>query len=402
MSAPDYFPSLPIAANPVLLFGLLLLAGFAGGELAHRLARLPRITGYVIVGMVLGMAGLGVIDRNGWRELRIFVDIALGLVLFELGRRLDFNWLRRDLWFAATAVAESALSFACIYFVLIYLDVQPLYAAVAATIGVSTSPAVVMLVAQELRAEGQVTERALNLVAINSVAAYLVATVLLSWLHHEYRAGWTTAVSHPLYLIAGSVLLGYVLSWVAIVCARWVGKREELQTVLLFGLILLAVGGALVLKLSVMLALLAFGVMVKNVDEKYDLMAVDSGRVGQMFFVVLFVATGATLQVPEPAAGWVVGIAYILARFAGKSAAVLALAYFSGVRRGSAGLLALTLTPMSGLAIVMVYGTADLYPDFAAKLAEIVLPAVLILELVGPLAVQFALRKAGEAGEETA
>src|SRR5687767_3125885 len=149
MSAPDYFPSLPIAANPVLLFGLLLLAGFAGGEFAHRLLRLPRITGYVLVGMVLGTAGLGVIDRNGWRELRIFVDIALGLILFELGRRLDFNWLRRDLWFAATAVAESAASFACIYFVLIYLDVPPLYAAVAAAIGVSTSPAVVMLVAQE-------------------------------------------------------------------------------------------------------------------------------------------------------------------------------------------------------------------------------------------------------------
>jgi Kef-type K+ transport system membrane component KefB len=402
MNAPDYFPSLPLAANPVLLFGLLLLAGFAGGELAHRLFRLPRITGYVVVGMVLGTAGFGVIDREGWRELRIFVDIALGLILFELGRRLDFNWLRRDLWFAATAVAESVLSFACIYSVLLYLDVQPLYAAVAAAIGVSTSPAVVMLVAQELRAEGQVTERALNLVAINSVAAYLLATVLLSWLHHEYHAGWATAVSHPLYVLAGSVLLGYVMSWVAIVCARWIGKREELQTVLLFGLILLGVGGALVLKFSVMLALLAFGVLVKNVDGKYDLMVVDSGRVGQMFFVVLFVATGATLQLPEFAAGWAIGLAYVLARFAGKSAAVLGLAYFSGVRRGHPGLLALALTPMSGLAIVMVYGTTDLYPDFTARLAEIMLPAVLILELAGPLAVQFALRQAGEAGEEAA
>jgi hypothetical protein len=121
-----------------------------------------------------------------------------------------------------------------------------------------------------------------------------------------------------------------------------------------------------------------------------------------MFFVVLFVATGATLQMPESATAWAIGIAYILARFAGKSAAVLGLAYFSGVRRGHPGLLALTLTPMSGLAIVMVYGTTELYPDFSAKLAEIVLPAVLILELVGPLAVQFALRKAGEAGEEAA
>jgi Kef-type K+ transport system membrane component KefB len=197
-------------------------------------------------------------------------------------------------------------------------------------------------------------------------------------------------------------LLGYALSWAAILCARWLGKREEPQAVLLLGLILLGVGGAAALKLSVMLALLAFGVMVKNMDEKYDLMAVDSGRIGQMFFVVLFVVTGATLQVGDLAAGWALAGAYILARFVGKSAAVLGLAYFSGVRRGNPGLLAIALTPMSGLAIVMVYGTTGLYPEFSAGLAAIVLPAVLVLELIGPLAVQFAFRTAGEAGEETA
>jgi len=37
-----------------------------------------------------------------------------------------------------------------------------------------------------------------------------------------------------------------------------------------------------------------------------------------------------------------------------------------------------------------------------AELAAIVLSAALILELVGPIAVQFALKRAGEAGEERA
>ncbi len=47
----------------------------------------------------------------------------------------------------------------------------------------------------------------------------------------------------------------------------------------------------------------------------------------------------------------------------------------------------------------MVHGTANLYPEFGAKLAAIVLSAVLILELAGPLAVQFALKRAREAME---
>jgi Kef-type K+ transport system membrane component KefB len=402
MNPPNFLPALPLASSPVLLFGLLMLAGFAGGEIAQRLLKLPRITGYVLVGLALGVSGAGLVDRQVVRELQIFVDIALGLILFELGRRLDFDWLRRDRWFAATAVAECVLSFGCIYLALIYFEIQPLYAAAAAAIGISTSPAVVMLVARELRAEGQVTERALNLVAINSVAAFILATVLLSWLHHEYRAGWVTVVAHPAYLLAGSVLLGYLLSLTAILCARWLGKREDLQTVLVLALVLLGVGGAVVLKLSVVLTLLAFGLMVKNMDEKYDVMTVDSGQIGQMFFVVLFVVTGATLQVSDLVTSGALAFAYILARFVGKSAAVLGLAYFSGVRRGSPGMLAIALTPMSGLAIVMVYGTTRLYPEFGTGLAAIVLPAVLVLELIGPLAVQFALKQAGEAGKEQA
>jgi NhaP-type Na+/H+ or K+/H+ antiporter len=138
-----------------------------------------------------------------------------------------------------------------------------------------------------------VTERALNLVAINSVAAFTLTTMLLSWIHHEYRAGWITMLLHPVYLLAGSLLLGYLVGWAALLLAHWLGKREELQLVMLLALIVLAVGGAAALKFSLLLTLLTFGVMVKNLDENHDLMPVEIMKVGQMFFVVLFVATSA-------------------------------------------------------------------------------------------------------------
>ena len=61
MNPLNYLPSLPPASNPVVLFGLLLLAGFAGGEIARRLVRLPRITGYVLTGLYSGpLAGTAV------------------------------------------------------------------------------------------------------------------------------------------------------------------------------------------------------------------------------------------------------------------------------------------------------------------------------------------------------
>lgn len=397
---PSFFPHYPFAPNPLLLFGLLLLAGLAGGEIARRFARLPRVVGYVLVGLVLGAGGLNFLDAARLGEAWIFVDMALGLILFELGRRLDLNWFRRDPWLAATGIAESALAFALVMAALIWFDVRPIHAAMAASIAIATSPAVVMVVAQDLKAEGQVTERALSLVAINSVIAFVTSTMLLAVVHREYQSGWQTALLHPLYLLAGSLVLGYVAGLAAVALARWLGRSDSWHFVGMLALVVVTVGAARMLELSVVLALLVFGVLSRHLDQRHDLMPFETGRVGAMFVVVLFVLSGATLDVRDLATGGAAGLVFVLARFVGKSIGVLSLTYLSGVRRGAAGLLCLALTPMSGLAVSMVHGTASLFPEFGASLASIVLAAVLILELIGPVAVQFALKRAGEAAEE--
>lgn len=401
MSQLPFLPQWPFAANPLALFGVLLLAGLVGGELTKRAFKLPRITGYVLVGMALGASGLKWLDEKLIGEAWIFVDIAIGLVLFDLGRRLDLGWLRRDPWLAVTGVAESALAFGCIYWALFFFGVPPLYAAVAAAIGISTSPAVLMLVVQEMKAEGQVTERALHLTAINNVIAFTLATMLISGIHNEYDAGWMMAALHPVYLLCGALLLGYVASLLSLALVRGLGKHPDRHYVVLLGMVVAMVGVARMLELSVLLSLLTFGVLVRHLDTRHDLDAVDMGRVGQLFFVVLFVLSGAKLALPELLTGGALALVYVLARFAGKAIGVMSFTGFSGVRAGTAGLITIALMPMSGVALAMVQGTSNLYPEFGAKLAAIVLAAVLILELVGPIAVQFALKRAGEAGEET-
>lgn len=396
-----FLPEYPFSANAVLLFGLLLIAGVIGGELVKRALALPRILGYVLVGLALGASGLDLLDTRLAREAWIFVDIALGLILFELGRRLDFAWLRRDPWLAASGVLESALAFGSIFLALLFFDVRPLYAALAAAVGMATSPAVVMVIAQELRAEGQVTERMLNLTAINSILAFVTSAMLLAWVHSEYRAGWLVIVLHPLYLLAGSALLGYVAALAALLLARWLRGNGRTHLVAVLALIVVTVGAARMLDLSVVLSMLAFGVLSKNLDRRHDLMTVELGWMGQVFVVVLFVVSGASLRSGEFLAGGTLALVYVFARFAGKSLGVMSLTYLSGVRRGTAGLLCLALTPMSATTVGMMQRTAQLYPDLGAALSAIVLSAVLILELVGPVAAQFALKRAGEAAAES-
>ena len=392
----DFLPSLPPSLSGLALIGATLLAGLICGELFRRVLRLPRITGYVLAGLVLGPGTLALVGDEVRDSARILLEVALGLILFELGSRLDYQWLRRNPWLFATSLAESALSFGCIYFVLAALSVAPLHALIAAAIGMATSPSVLLMVIHDQRADGPLTEQALNLTALNNAFAVLIFTMLLAQLHMQYQAGLHVVLLHPVYLLAGSLLLGWLAGMLMLLLARWLGKLEDLQFVLLVGVILLTVGCAVMLRLSVLIALLALGVIARNRDRHRSLLPVEFGTAAQFFFVGLFVLTGAYLSATDLLrAGWV-ALAYVVARTLGKLLGIALFAPLSGLRPRKAGLLGLALTPMAGVAVVLVQVTTQVYPAFGEELAPIVLSAVLLLAIVSPAAVQLALRLAGE------
>jgi len=140
MDEVSFLPTFPLFAANMMLVGAVLLSGLAAGHVFARYLRLPRITGFVAAGLVLGPDMLNLLDAPTLAELSIFVDFSLGLILFELGRRLDLRWLARDGWLLASGIGESLLSFLFVYWTLRYFDVAAVYAATAADIAISTSP----------------------------------------------------------------------------------------------------------------------------------------------------------------------------------------------------------------------------------------------------------------------
>jgi Kef-type K+ transport system membrane component KefB len=395
---PELLPRLPLAFSQATLFGALVIVGLAAGEALRRYAALPRITGYVLAGAALGPQALGLISDNMLFDLRPLVDLSIGLIVFELGFRLDLKWLRLNRWLLVAAIAEALFSFSAIFAALIWFDFRPLLAAMAAAVGTATSPAVVMLVVHDLRAQGQITERLLLFTAVNTVFAYVLLTLLLPFLHLEHQAGWQQAVFHPLYLLWGSLVAGWLACILMLRLAAWLGKSEERQFVLMVGMVVVTVGVAYALKLSVTLTLMTLGVLARNLDRGYAVLPVHFGHGSQLFFVILFVLVGASLEFSAFTVAAAAPVAaFILLRFLGKALALLAFGPLSGLRPSAAGLSALALIPLSGSAVVMVRDTTSLYPAFGRELAAVVLSAVVILELIGPLATQFALRRAGEA-----
>ena len=394
MSA-TFLPTLPFHLSFPLLFGVLLVAGMLGGELA-RVIRAPRILGYVAVGFVFGplasTMGLGLLID----EARIFVDLALGLVLFDLGRRMDLKWMRRDWTLAASGLAESALAFAAVFLTLLAFDFRPVQAGIAAAIAMTTSPAVLLLTVHDTRSEGQVTERALNLVALNALFASVIVTILLGSAHFESRMDVETAILQPLYRFAGSLLLGGLMAWSARIIARAVEKDREVHFSLIAGLVVAGVGLATLLRLPVVLALLAFGLFSRNDERGYELLNVNLAPVGRLLYIVLFVITGASMPLALLATGGVVAVALALARAAGKLLGVMLIAPLGGLRVKQTVGLGLALLPMSSLTLLLQHDIARIYPEFGAALSAAMVGAIILMEVVGPLAVQYGLRLAGE------
>ena len=80
--------------NEFLSVGLILIAALMAGHVAQ-LVRTPEVTGYLIVGVVIGPAALDLISHENITTLSFISDVALGLILFNIGAIFEASNFRR-------------------------------------------------------------------------------------------------------------------------------------------------------------------------------------------------------------------------------------------------------------------------------------------------------------------
>jgi Kef-type K+ transport system membrane component KefB len=203
-------------------------------------------------------------------------------------------------------------------------------------------------------------------------------------------------VLHPLYLLLGSLVIGGLLALAFRLVRRLFNLSDEQGVVVLFGLLLLTLALLDMLKLPGMLAPLIAGAIVKFFDPRPHLWPRHFGTAGGVLVIALFMLTGMSLTPEQMAAGGTAALALVIARVAGKAGGVMLLGPVSGISLRQAAALGIALAPMSGVAFLLTEDIRTIYPFFGSQLAPIVLSMVAVLELLGPIAVQWGLRYAGE------
>jgi len=257
-----------------------------------------------------------------------------------------------------------------------------------------------MTVARDLRAQGQVTERLMLLTALNNIYAVFTVTMLFAWLHLEYRHDAFTIYLHPIYLLAGSIVLAGAAAYLLLSLLEYLDKRRGTQVLCVITLVVLTTMLAESLKFSPALTALAFGAFSRTMDRKRHFASLDFGDAGLIIIVAFFVLTGSMLDVRFSFAALAAALGLVAARGLAKLIGVVALGRPSGILLRKSSLVAMGMLPMSGLALLLSRDALALYPHIGRDIAGILPAAVLILEVIGPLAVSFVFKKSGEAGEE--
>lgn len=392
----DFLPSWPFSVNTLFFFGFLLFCGALGGYFAHRWRWLPSITGFMAVGFVAGPNVLGLITESGLAQSRIVVDVALALILYRLGLSIDAKRFAQDRQVVLVSLAESALTFAAVYFGLGLVGVTGLAAAVIGTIAISSSPAVLIHVAHELKASGPVTERAMLLVALNNVIAFIAFAAVLPALYGEHNAPLSVMVGAPLYQVLGSAALGLTIGGLLHLAARKTKVAEQYRLALVIGAVMMTVGAAMAFKLSALFAPLVLGMVVRSMERAKLIASIDFGPSFELFFIVLFVYAGANLHIAEILDYWPAVLMFVGARGVAKWVGVGGSALLLGATPRQACSTGLLLLPMAGLAIGLVNTTLTLFPEKGALVGSVVLAAVALLETIGPPIAARALRWSGD------
>jgi Kef-type K+ transport system membrane component KefB len=400
MSAFSFLPDWPLIPDAVLWAGLALLLAGLCGEWCWRVWRIPRVSGYGLIGLVAGGLGLKPVSPELISYARLAIDVALGLLLFELGSRFSLRWVRNNPWIIVTSLAESVLCFVTVALVLKLLGVSSMTALVVGGIAMSTSPSLVIQLKNELKSEGQVSDRLMALAALNSIYAVLVVKLASGWFHQAFYGDALATVVQPLYLLIGSLLLAFVLAQSCHFLYKRFPEQNDHAFVMLFGLVLVAIAIAHVLKLSTILALLSAGMMFKNVSERPQILTSHFGSAGWLLTVILFVLVPLGFEWHDVAAGALLAIVVVVVRTLAKTAGVVVFARASGIDWKKGVALGLSMSPMSALSFVLIDDTYSLYPAFDPALRAIVMCSIVILQIVSPIVVYRALSAVNECNLE--
>jgi Kef-type K+ transport system membrane component KefB len=381
-----------------LAWPFAITVAWLAGEFGQRWTGLPRISFYGLVGFLLAAPQLGVLPPPKAGTVLLLADVAFGLILFELGYRINLRWLRTNPWIGVAGLAESLLTFVAVYVIATAFGAAGINALMLASLSMATSPATVVRVINEQRSSGQVTERALHLCALNCVLAVFAFNASVGLWIFRTSEDVGDALWNSLVVLGVSSFTGAVFGIVVPAVLRLLGKLAQDATVAFALAVILIVAITYTLGLSPVVATLAFGLVARHRRVAFSQAQRNFGALGELLTVVLFVFAASTLDWRKVVAGGAMAVALVLARLLAKILGVTAFAHLSGISWRKGALTGAALAPLSVFVILLIEHARQAGVQVVEELRAMA-AVTMLLEVFGPIILQRVLVWAHEAPE---
>lgn len=400
-----------VGSSVVLAFGFVMLTSWLAGRLFAGFG-LPKLTGYLVAGIIVGPATLGYIGESVLEQLKLVNGIAISLIALTAGSELDLRafrpLLRTILAITFVGVCGAAITLGLAIWLLRdaipFLDALARHAgmAVAAVLGVAIaagSPAVVVAIRKETGADGPVARTTLGVVVVADLVVIMLYAITSTVAHAVLsgRADVTTAAGTVAWEVLGSPLVGVL---VGAVLALYVKKVRAGIDYFVVAVCVAITEVSDRVHLDPLLVALGAGIFVENVTHAGRELVEGFDKASLPVYVLFFTVAGATIHLHTLALLALPAFALVMIRatallVGSRLATTLTRAEPTVKRYAGFGLL-----PQAGLAIALALSLSRSFPEFGPDATALVLAIVGVNELIAPVIYRWSLVRSGEVRTE--
>ena len=401
--------------NPVFVLAFLFLTAMMVARLSTKFKYLPKVTAYLLVGLAAGPYALGIIDKEFLVNMQGVKDIGLALIVFLVGSELTLKTLG-SVNKSANRIAISEMG---LTFVLVALGVGGAAMAAArmdpnlgitdwnawqiglimACCAIATAPAATLAVVREYNADGAVARHIKAAVARNNIFALCLFGILSPWIlgvaegHDLLHEGILPSLRWVLLPFPIGVFIGFTLAYF-----ETLEEKSSIRMLLGLGALMAAVGLAKLGQCSEILTVLLAGFAYANSSIKKAPVKDRLRTLEVPFYVIFFILSGAKLDASSVANLGIIGLAFVVLRTIGKVVGPRIGAKWGKVDKQVGKYISTSLLSQSAiaLAIMMIVLDRQAGTPLATLVTTLILAAVLVFEIAGPILVKVSVLKSGE------
>ncbi len=408
----SFYSTISPTATVIISIAIMLFCGFAMTRLT-KLLKLPNVTAYITVGILIGPFCLDLIPKNVIEGTDFLSDIALAFIAFSVGEFFKLNSLKKNGAKTVVITLFEALCASLLVFILTFviLQLDIVLCIVLSALAAATAPTSTAMTIRQTKAKGNFVDTLLQVIALDDVLSLIAFSIALS------LAG--AFMSEGADISAETVLIPIVTNIGVMVLGGFFGfflkllmpkkRTTDNRLIILISMLFLFCGICAMLEISPLLGCLAMGMIYINVsgdDKLYKQINYFSPPIMLLFFVrsglnlkldSLFTPTKDTGSVPII----IIALLYFIVRMIGKYSGAYLGALAIKADKNIRNYVGLALIPQAGVAIGLA-AMADraLGGSIGENLQTIILASSILYELIGPACAKLSLYLSGSISDK--